>query len=251
VMAGALSCLPIWLTFAFIGSCLWAFYQLVPANIPPDVLQKPDNILPYFISTQLPTGLVGLILAAILSSCNSSVSSDLNSVGTVATQDFFIRALPGSSERVRLLFGRCAVALTGVLCICLAIILISARAKAMIELIVTLGMIFSGGMLGLFALGFLSTRATRRGAYIGTSICLAFIFWAALTGPLKINLGFNFNMHPIMIGVLSHFILFISGYLASLIFGGDQPDLTGLTIGSRKKSEIVPPAAQPGLTTPA
>src|SRR6185503_4723079 len=38
VMAGALSCLPIWLTFAFIGSCLWAFYQLVPQNIPAEVL---------------------------------------------------------------------------------------------------------------------------------------------------------------------------------------------------------------------
>ncbi len=110
-------------------------------------------------------------------------------------------------------------------------------------------MIFSGGMLGLFALGFLSTRATRRGAYIGTTICLAFILWATLTGPLKINLGFNFNMHPIMIGVLSHFILFISGYFASLIFGGYRPELTGLTIGSRKESEIIPPAAQPGLTT--
>jgi SSS family solute:Na+ symporter len=110
-------------------------------------------------------------------------------------------------------------------------------------------MIFSGGMLGLFALGFLSTRATRRGAYIGTTICLAFILWATLTGPLKINLGFNFNMHPIMIGVLSHFILFISGYFASLIFGGYRPELTGLTIGSRKESEIIPPAPQPRLTT--
>lgn len=230
VLAGALSCLPIWLTFAFIGSCLWAFYQLMGQNLPAEVLQKPDNILPYFITTQLPPGLVGLILAAILSACNSSVSSDLNSVGTVVTQDYFTRALPHSSEKTRLLFGRCAVMITGILCICIALILISARAKALVELIVTLGMIFSGGMLGLFALGFFSTRATRRGAYIGTIVCLTFILWAALTGPLKIDLGFNFSMHPIMIGVFSHFILFISGYLASLAFGGYKPNTEGLTI---------------------
>ncbi|MBA2733134.1 MAG: sodium/solute symporter [Acidobacteria bacterium] len=249
VMAGALACLPIWLTFAFIGSCLWAFFQLTQQNLPDEVLQKPDNILPYFINTQLPPGLVGLILAAILSSCNSSVSSDLNSVGTVVTQDYFVRAVPGSSEQTRVLFGRCAVAVTGILCICIAIILLSARAKALVELIVTLGMIFSGGMLGLFALGFLSTRATRRGAYIGTSICLVFILWSTITGPLKINLGFNFNMHPIMIGVFSHFILFITGYFASLIFGGYRPELTGLTIGSRKEAEIIQSAVLPGLTT--
>jgi len=234
VMAGALSCLPIWLTFAFIGSCLWAFYQLTADGIPPEILQKPDNILPYFISTQLPVGLVGLILAAILSACNSSVSSDLNSVGTVVTQDYYIRARPNSLEKNRLLFGRCAVTLTGLICIAIALILISARAKALIELIVTLGMIFSGGMLGLFALGFFSTRATRRGAYIGTVICLAFILWATLTGPLGINLGLNFTMHPILIGVFSHFILFISGYLASVLLGGYQSNLSGLTIWTGK-----------------
>ena len=234
VLAGALSCVPIWLTFAFIGSCLWAFYQLSSTTLPPEVLAKPDNILPYFISTQLPAGLVGLILAAILSSCNSSVSSDLNSVGTVVTQDYYIRARPRSSEKSRLLFGRAAVSVTGLLCILVAIILISARAKALVELIVTLGMIFSGGMLGLFALGFFTTRATRRGAYIGTAICLAFILWATVTGPLKIDLGINFKLHPIMIGVLSHFILFVSGYLASLVFGGSGSDLIGLTIWTGK-----------------
>lgn len=230
VLAGALACLPIWLIFAFIGSCLWAFYRLTAAEVPSDVLQKPDNILPYFIATQLPPGLVGLILAAILSACNSSLSSDLNSVGTVVTQDFFVRALPNASERARLLFGRCAVLVTGLICVSTALILISARAKAMVELIVTLGMIFSGGMLGLFALGFLSKRTTRRGAYIGMAVCLTFILWAVLTGPLKVDLGFNFRMHPIMIGIFSHLIMFASGYLASLTFGGYRPDLTGLTI---------------------
>jgi solute:Na+ symporter, SSS family len=249
VMAGALSCLPIWLTFAFIGSCLWAFYHLSSQTVPAEILQKPDNILPYFITTQLPHGLVGLILAAILSACNSSVSSDLNSVGTVVTQDYFIRALPQSSEKARLLFGRCAVTVTGLLCICVAIILISARAKALVELIVTLGMIFSGGMLGLFALGFFSTRATRRGAYIGTAACLGFILWATVTGPLKVDLGFNFNMHPIMIGVLSHFILFITGYLASVALGGYRPDLQGLTIWSREPERLDTPSGQ-GLPIP-
>jgi SSS family solute:Na+ symporter len=133
------------------------------------------------------------------------------------------------------------------MCICLGNILISARVKALVELIVTLGMIFSGGILGLFALGFLSKRATRRGAYIGTGICFAFILWATVTGPLKVNLGLNFHMHPIMIGVFSHFILFGCGYIASLLFGGYRPELRGLTIGSRDQ-DAFEPAVEPGLT---
>jgi solute:Na+ symporter, SSS family len=112
----------------------------------------------------------------------------------------------------------------------ISILLISARAKALVESIVTLGLIFSGGMLGLFALGFFSTRATRKGAYIGIAACLLFILWGTVTGPLKVDLGINFKMHPIMIGIFSHFILFGTGYVASLLLGGYRPDLTGLTI---------------------
>lgn len=241
VLAGLFACVPIWVTFAFIGSCLWAFYQITGANLPPEVLQKPDNILPHFIVTQLPAGLIGLILAAILSAANSNVSSDLNSVATVATQDYFIRALPDSSERARLLFGRSMVLIGGLISAGIALLLISARVKALIELVITLGMIFAGGILGLFALGYLTTRATRRGAYIGMAVCLLFILWATITGPLKVDLGVNFTMHPIMIGIFSHPLLFMTGYLASLLFGGYRPDLAGLTIWHRPETEVALP----------
>jgi SSS family solute:Na+ symporter len=240
-LAGALACLPIWLTFAFIGSSLWGYYQISGAALPAEVIQKPDNILPYFIATQFPAGLVGLILAAILSAANSSISSDLNSIGTVVTQDYFVRAFPRASERARLLFGRGGVLVAGLISIGIAMLLISTRAKAQVEMIITLGMIFAGGLLGLFALGFLSTRATRRGAYTGTVICLIFIIWAVLTGPLKIDLGFNFNMHPIMIGIFSHPLLFVTGYFASLFLGGAQPSLVGLTIWNRTAARSLSP----------
>ena len=233
VLVGALACVPIWLIFAFIGSCLWAFYQLNATPLPAEIVQKPDNILPYFISTQLPQGLVGLILAAILSAANSMVSSDLNSVATVVTQDYFSRAFPQASERARLLFGRCGVLVGGMLSVGIAMLLISTRAKAQVEMVITLGMIFAGGLLGLFALGYLSRKATRRGAYVGTLICLVFILWSVLTGPLKVDLGVNFNMHPIMIGILSHPLLFVSGYVASLVLGGERCEIPGLTIWDR------------------
>jgi SSS family solute:Na+ symporter len=223
------------MTFAFIGSCLWAFYQISASALPPEVVQKPDNILPYFIATQLPQGMVGLILAAILSAANSTFSSDLNSVATVVTQDYFSRAFPQASERAKLLFGRSGVLIAGMFAMGIAILLISTRAKAQVEMVITLGMIFAGGLLGLFALGFLTKRATRRGAYVGTSVCLAFILWSVLTGPLKIDLGFNFNMHPIMIGIFSHPLLFVSGYLASLVLGGEPPQIAGLTIWDRRR----------------
>ena len=233
VLAGLFTCVPIWMTFAFIGSCLWAYHQLTGTVVPPEVLAKPDNVLPHFIVTRLPHGVIGLILAAILSAANSNVSSDLNSVATVFTSDFYLRARPAATERARLLVGRATVLIGGLLCVGMALLLISARVKALAELTITLGMIFAGGILGLFSLGYLTTRATRRGAYVGMAICLVFILWATLTGPLRIDLGFNFRMHPVLIGIFSHPLLFGSGYLASLILGGPPPpagSLAGLTV---------------------
>ena len=240
VLAGLFTCVPIWMTFAFIGSCLWAYHRLTGTILPAEVLAKPDNVLPHFIVTQLPHGVIGLILAAILSAANSNVSSDLNSVATVFTSDFYLRFRPAAAERTKLLVGRATVLVGGILCIAMALLLISARIKALAELTITLGMIFAGGILGLFSLGYLTTRATRRGAYVGMGVCLVFILWATLSGPLKVDLGYNFRMHPIMIGIISHPLLFISGYLASFLTGGGDKlnrDLAGLTMWTGSSSQ--------------
>ncbi len=70
-------------------------------QLPASVAARPDDIVPYFIVTYLPAGLVGLLLAAIFAAANSSVSADLNAVATSATADLYARALPNSTDRAR------------------------------------------------------------------------------------------------------------------------------------------------------
>lgn len=228
-LTGAMMCVVIWLTFSFIGSSLWAFYRVTGNGLPEEIFRKPDNIVPYFISTQFPQGLVGLVLAAILAAAMQAFSADLASVATVATQDYYARFFPHTSDHARLRFGRLAVLTGGLFATGVALQLTQARAQAIYGVVITLFMILSGGMLGLFALGFLTTAANRRGAYGGIAACVFFVGWATLTGPLKVDLGWNFRMHPILIGVLSHPVLFLSGYAASRLLGGAPADLTGLT----------------------
>lgn len=232
---GALVCLLIWVTFFFIGSALWVYYRVGPARLPPDVTGHPDNILPYFIATELPHGLIGLILAAILAAAMQAFSADLTSVGTVATQDFFARFLPRTSDRQRLMFGRCAILVGGLLAMSVALQLTESRTRAVYELFVILASIVAGGLLGLFALGFLCERATRRGAYVGLACCLTFVAWATITGPLNVDLGLNYRMHPLMIGLISHIVMFSCGYTASLWLTDDRRDVKGLTIWHLRK----------------
>ena len=229
-LIGALLCVVIWVTFTTIGSSLWAFYQITGETLPATMVQKPDNILPYFVATQFPQGMVGLLLAAILAAAMQAFSADLTSVATVATQDYFARFLPKSSDRARLMFGRCAVFIGGLLATGVALQLTRQRTRAVYEIFVVLAAVLAGGMLGLFASAFLSTRTTARGIYVGISSCLLFVLWATVTGPLKVDLGFNFTMNPIMIGVIGHPLLFVVAYFSSLVLGGKRTDLAGLTI---------------------
>ncbi|MPY90270.1 MAG: hypothetical protein GEU99_20390 [Luteitalea sp.] len=229
-MMGVLTTVPVWFAFAAVGACLWGFYQTMDISIPAGVEAKPDTVLPYFIATQLPPGLIGLILAALLSAAMSSVSADLNSVAAVATQDYFARALPHTSDRARLWFGRAAVLASGALSTAAALALTLTRSTAAYEVVVVSVSVIAAGMLGLFALGFFTRRGTRAGAYTGILASLLFVGWATATGPLKLDLGFNFSMNALLIGIFSHVVLFAVGYATSVTLGGHQPDLTGLTV---------------------
>ena len=229
-MVGALSCLPIWLTFMLIGACLWSFYHLTGVELPAEVRSKPDNILPYFVATQLPSGVVGIVLAAILAAAQSTVSADLNSISTVVTTDYFAHFLPRSTDQARLKFGRGVVLVSGLIITGIALLLTRTRAVSAVEVGMTLVAIVAGGMLGLFALGFLTRRATTRGAYVGIAASVLFTGWATLTGPMKIDLGLNFPLNQLLIGVLSQPVLFVTGYLASLALGRPATDVEGLTV---------------------
>ncbi len=230
ILAGAISCLPVWMTFMLIGACLWSFYQMSGETLPPEVIAKPDNILPYFVATHLPSGVVGLILAAILAAAQSSVSADLNSISTVVTTDYFVYLLPRSSDRARLMCGRVIVLAGGLFTTGVAFLLSKNRAVSAVEVGTILSTIVAGGILGLFALGFFTRRANAKGAYVGIAACVLFTGWATLTGPFKLDFGFNFTLNQLLIGVLSQPVLFTSGYVASLIFRSHASDVTGLTV---------------------
>jgi SSS family solute:Na+ symporter len=218
------------MTFMLIGACLWSFYHLTGAQLPPEVLGKPDNILPYFVATQLPWGMVGIVLAAILAAAQSSVSADLNSISTVVTTDYFTHFLPRSADRARLAFGRAVVLVSGFIITGIALLLTRTRSVSALEVGITLVAIVAGGMLGLFALGFLTRKATSRGAYVGIAASVLFTGWATLTGPLSVDLGFNFPFNGLLIGVLSQPVLFVFGYVASLVLRRQTTDVKGLTV---------------------
>lgn len=237
-VSGAMICVPVFFTFIFSGACLYGFFKL--ANLPGPELG--DNVMPFFMSHYLPSGLLGLVVAAILAAAMSTVSSDLNSVATVASTDYFATFFPRSTDQQRLLCGRVMVVVGGLLAASAAVLLIPEKGLApVMERALTIAAILSGGTLGLFCLGFLTRSATRFGCYVGMGCCVVFTTWAILTQPAHriYDVGFNFPFNPILIGFFGHLVLFSTGWLSSRFFGGWRPDhVDDLTYWSTKRKAM-------------
>ena len=56
---GAAACLPVWLIFMLLGAFLWAFYEITPNQLPPEVVERGDFLVPHFIRNQIPPRPVG------------------------------------------------------------------------------------------------------------------------------------------------------------------------------------------------
>ncbi len=220
---GAVACLPVWLLFFLLGACLWAFFQLNGAELPADVGAVKDNIVAYFIKTQLPVGITGLVIAALIAAAMSSLDSDLNSMATVIVDDYYARLCPASTDRQRLWLGRLAVSVLGIGSIVFSQFWIGIGTA--MEFGIQLFSIATAGMLGLFALGALTRRANATGAITGIVVCILFTAWATFTSVklpaldrVLLDLGpLNYRWNPFLIGVLNHLILFAVGLGVSLM----------------------------------
>ncbi|KDN54204.1 sodium:solute symporter [Flavobacterium seoulense] len=218
---------PIWALFMFIGTALFSFYAINNLDLPVGI--DPDAVFPFFITTQLPPGLVGLILSALIAAGISSLDADLNSLAAVGVDDYYKRLNPNSSGRQQLNFGKLLVVIAGLGAISIATIYIKLDDEiGILSTVFMLYAIFSGGIAGMLLLGLFVNRANKQGLYIGIIACVIFTSYALLTSTftdhgthreLLLDLGFyNFTQHKYMLGVYSHIILFFVGWGASYFF---------------------------------
>jgi len=236
-LMGALLCVPVWTLFIFIGTLLWVYYRAASPSLPPDITG--DKVFPWFIMSQLPAGVTGLILAALFSAAMSSLDSDLNCLAAVGVDDYFRHFKSNTTDRQCLILGKIIVVACGVFAVGIACLYVRLGGEAILGTVFALYAIFSGGIAGIFLLGFFTVRANRRGLNVGIAACVIFTAYAILTstkfdlgGPEKqqfLDLGrFNFPHHKYMLGVYSHIVLFAVGYFASFLFQAEK-DTKSLT----------------------
>jgi len=204
------------------------FYKTGTAHLPANI--SADKVFPYFISTQLPAGAVGLVLAALVAAALASLQSDLNCMSAIGVEDYYQRIKPNCTDKQRLSMGRILVCVAGLIMITVAYLYVTWEGEGVLGVVFGLYAIFSAGIVGIFLLGILSRRANWQGLYIGIAACVIFTAYAVLTttkigNHLILDLGkFNFPHHKYMLGVYSHIIVLIVGYVASLFFKAEPVD---------------------------
>jgi SSS family solute:Na+ symporter len=231
VALGALLCVPAWTLFMLIGTLLWAYYQLSGAALPPQI-DSTDKVFPHFLATKVPAGLAGLLMAALLSAAMSMLSSDLNCLSVVGVEDYYRKLRPDSTDRQRLRMGKLIVIGCGTVAVLIAVV-IALYSERVLSFYYTVTSIIAAGLAGLFLLAFLSPRANRQGVYIGLAACLLFTTWATLTSgknPIWNLGGHNFKLHPVMIGVLAHLVLWGFGYAGSFCFAPPDSSSRAMTL---------------------
>lgn len=236
--------LPVSLLFFVLGSCLYAYYQSSPELLNAVRLQAAaerlpqgtaaaiqqlantltpaeygDKVMPHFMVTKVPVGLLGLIVAAIMSAAMSTISSGMNASATVFSVDIYQRYIKPdltANQSMRLLY----IATTGFGLLGMVTGIAMIGVKSVLDIWWLLSGIFAGGMLGLFLLGMISKTTKNTEALTATIIGIIVIVWMTFSPKLSDEYAYLRNpLHQNMIMVVGTLTIFLVGMLLTRLKG--------------------------------
>lgn len=112
-----------------------------------------DYVFIHFILNYLPQGIIGLLLAVILSAAMSSTASELNALGTISALDIYKRSIKqGQTEEHYVKASKVLTLIWGIIAILIACV--ASLFDNLIQLVNIIGSIFYGNVLGIFLLAF-------------------------------------------------------------------------------------------------
>lgn len=221
---GSLLYVPVSIVFFYIGTALFAYYTAQPDLLPSElkVAGAGDRVFPHFIVNGLPAGITGLLIASIFAAGMSTVATSINSTATIILSDYYKRYFhKDASEKssMKVLYGSSLI--FGVLGITVALALVGV--ESVLDAWWGLASIFSGGMLGLFLLGYLSKKVRNIDAVIGVIVGALIIIWMSLS-PVFFKegamLAFRSPFHSNLTIVFGTLAIFLCGFVTMKLFAG-------------------------------
>jgi SSS family solute:Na+ symporter len=192
--------------FLLIGILLWVYYR--DTDLAPPA--QTDRIYPQFIWNNLPTGIAGLIMAAILAAAMANISAALNSLASTTVVDFYRQIRKDRDEAHYLRLARVATIVWGA--ILLGIGILARQWGSVLVAGLTIASIPFGALLGVFLLGVLTRRVDEIAALCGVIAGLVTIVYVRFETPIAWT-------WYVLIGTTATFVV---GYGASFLIRGDR-----------------------------
>ncbi|HOX39173.1 MAG TPA: sodium/solute symporter [Candidatus Brocadiia bacterium] len=256
IRINAIMCVPSSILFFAIGTALFAFFKSHPETMNP-TLTNADAIFPWFIVTQLPNGVAGLLIAAIFAAAMSTLDSSMNSIATALTTDFYRRLKIGFAHRnpwtaapdretahlsgirgflarrqdaipvkrieleesAYLSFARWITVVVGVAGTGFALMMTRWNIKSLWDQLNTILGLFAGGLAGMFLLGIFSRRAHGWCAVIGL----------AASGLVQYLISRYTHVHILLYSFTGLAVCVIVGELAAFLIPSNGKSIEGLT----------------------
>lgn len=188
--------------FLLIGVMLFVFYsryQTLPADI------SADRVFSHFIVNELPSGVVGLVIAAMIA---AAMSSSLNALASTSITDFYQPLFaPNRSQEHYMRVSHVITAVWGAVQIAAALLVIG-KDRRIVDTVLSIASFTNGPILGLFFLGTFTRRVRQAGALAGviTGVAVMMFVWA------RLNVSWQWYV------LIGSTVTFVMGYAASVTF---------------------------------
>ena len=199
--------------FFAIGAGLYTFFKTHPAEMD-YTMAKNDIVFPFFMMSQLPSGVAGLLIAAIFAATMSTISSNINSVATAFTVDFYQRFKKNATDRNLLLTARYSSLISGVFGMLIALLMATWNILSLLDFFQEILGLLSSGLGGLFLMGIFFPRIGAKAATIGFVAGIVSVF---LTKNLT-------DTSFLLYGAIGMMVSVLVSWLVSFILGEKKSD---------------------------
>jgi SSS family transporter len=156
--------------FLLIGALLFVYYS--GAHLTPPA--QTDRLYPEFVWNNLPPGVSGLVIAAILAAAMANLSAALNSLSSTVVVDFLRDTSLRAARRATVVWGA----------VLLVIAIGASGSKSVLEAGLAIGSIPAGALLGVFLLGTLTRKPGELAAMVGVAAGLAAVLYVRFATPI-------------------------------------------------------------------
>ena len=152
--------------FYMIGTGLYTFYKTQPAELDVTMGQS-DAIFPFFMMSQMPAGVAGALIAAIFAATMSTISSNINSVATAFSIDFWKRFRKSTNDSQLVVVARWASVVSGMVGLLLALFMATWNIQSFLDFFNEALGLLTSGLGGLFFIAVFMKRVKGYSALAG------------------------------------------------------------------------------------